>query len=157
MRKPRFSHFCRSEDAPTRGKIQLVILRADKRRLKRPAYVLLSRSQARIEDGGHVDGERRQEHGRGRCSAREFALDAIGGPVEDLHKDRLGLGVDNPVFGDARLGILAAFGNQVPLPVLLALIDDLHREIGSLGLAARIGDAPRLEKNNVRVAILACP
>ena len=88
---------------------------------------------------------------------RELAVHAIYGAVESQHDDGFGFRVDDPVLGNACLGVLLAFRFQFPLPILFIVADDFHHKVGTLRLMVRIGNTARLEKGNVRIAVLAGP
>ena len=52
----------------------------------------------------------------GDLTAGKDAVLSIGGAGQPQHGDGRGLRIDDPVFRDAGLSILAAFGYQVALP-----------------------------------------
>ena len=79
----------------------------------------------------------------------ELTVDAVLVFVEDQHADRFRLRVNDPVFGNAGLGVLAPLRLQVPGPVLFVIADDFDYQVSAFGLSMRIRDAARLEIGNV--------
>ena len=79
-------------------------------------YRRILRTAAGCEHGGYIGLEGREQYRRGCRPRPELAMHMIGRAFECQHKDRFGFRVDDPVFGNAGLGIFLAFRFQVASP-----------------------------------------
>ena len=94
---------------------------------------------------------------RRRLAGPELAVDPVPPPgldaVERQHENRSRLGVHDPVFGNARRGVLGPLGHEVASAFGLGRPDDLDDEVRTLGLTVTVRDPARAEEHHVRRAI----
>ena len=82
-----------------------------------------------VEERRHIDrGAVQQRRGR-RLTPAEHTLLHVVGPHELEDGNRLGAGIDDPVLGDASLGVVAALDDKIARRIVRA--DDFGHEVGA--------------------------
>ena len=105
----------------------------------------------RVENRGNGDREARPRSSKQPTPAPIYACFFISIPPQTKHRDGFGLRVNDPVFRDAALGIVAPLVNQISFRLLFA-----HHFQGEVGaqpetiLPARIGGGKQQQKSGSR-------
>ena len=77
-----------------------------------------------VEEGRHIDREPVQQRRGRRVAAGEHAVLRVIAPGELEDGDRLDAGIDDPVLGDARLGVVGPLDDEIARRIIGA--DDLR-------------------------------
>src|SRR5438876_1464263 len=105
----------------------------------------------------HGDPEALEQPRRGLLARLADAMYLVACARQRQHRDRFRFRVDDPVFGNLRPGINAAFLLEIALPSVRATADDLHDQVGSFRWLPFVLDAARREEHDVGFAELLSP